>query len=224
MAANPASSHAAGVAGLVLAGGQGLRMGGRDKGLIDFRGKPLAAQVVERLAPQVERVILSANRNAERYAAFCPEVVDDAFAHAVSTDAASADHASKDDRHGGRYDGPLAGLLAGMEAARRHGLPLLAAAPCDMPFLPPDLVARLRQALEGGNDKGAVDLAYASAGDRTQPLVCLLRTALADHLRAWMADGGRKVMDWQRSLNAVEVAFADAGAFRNCNTPEDLEG
>ncbi|MCS6762790.1 MAG: NTP transferase domain-containing protein [Candidatus Protistobacter heckmanni] len=153
MAANPASSHAAGVAGLVLAGGQGLRMGGREKGLIDFRGKPLAAQVVERLAPQVERVILSANRNAERYAAFCPEVVDDAFAHAVSTDASSADHASKDDHHGGRYDGPLAGLLAGMEAAHRHGLPLLAAAPCDMPFLPPDLVARLRQALEGGNDK-----------------------------------------------------------------------
>lgn len=114
----------AGITGLVLAGGLGRRMGGIDKGLQEFRGEPMVAQVIRRFAPQVDALIVNANQNIERYAAFGHPVVPDVITG---------------------YAGPLAGLHAGLNACRT---PLLVTSPCDSPFLPLDLVARLHEALE----------------------------------------------------------------------------
>jgi molybdopterin-guanine dinucleotide biosynthesis protein A len=182
-----------GVSGIVLAGGQGRRMGGVDKGLQPLRGKPMVAWVLERLAPQVDEIIVNANQNLEAYARFGHRVVPDAI---------------------GGFAGPLAGLHAGLCAAMH---PLAATVPCDSPFLPPDLVARLRGALR------ANDLAVARTGDQPHPVFSLVRSSVRAHLEAFLASGGRKIDAWYATLKVVEVAFDDeAQAFRNINTREEL--
>jgi molybdopterin-guanine dinucleotide biosynthesis protein A len=182
-----------GVTGIVLAGGQGRRMGGVDKGLQPLRGKPMAAWVLERLAPQVDEILVNANQNLEAYARFGHRVVPDAI---------------------GGFAGPLAGLHAGLAAAAH---PLAVTVPCDSPFLPLDLVARLRGAL------GANDLAVAKTGDQPHPVFSLVRRAARDHLAAFLAGGGRKIDAWYATLKVVEVPFDDeAEAFRNINTREEL--
>jgi molybdopterin-guanine dinucleotide biosynthesis protein A len=181
------------VTGLILAGGRGSRLGGADKGLIEWRGRPLVAHAVERLAPQVDSLLISANRNRERY---------QALGHPVVADRA-------DD-----FGGPLAGVQAGLAVCET---PLLVTVPCDAPNLPPDLVTRLLAALA---DNAAV--AVAATDDGLQPTFLLCRRALAPALDAWLAGGGHKVADWLRAMNAAVVAFADATAFANFNTPADL--
>jgi molybdopterin-guanine dinucleotide biosynthesis protein A len=186
-----------GVTGIVLAGGQGRRMGGVDKGLQPLRGKPMAQWVIERLAPQVDEIVVNANQNLEAYAAFGYPVL-------------------RDDVAG--FAGPLAGLQAGLRAAQRA---LAVTVPCDSPFLPADLVARLRAALEA---KGA-DLAVAKTGDQAHPVFALVRRAVLPHLEGFLAAGGRKIDAWYATLQVVEVAFDDeADAFRNINTREELAG
>jgi molybdopterin-guanine dinucleotide biosynthesis protein A len=182
-----------GVSAIVLAGGQGRRMGGVDKGLQPLRGRPMIEWVLERLAPQVSEVIVNANQNVERYEKYGHRVVRDEI---------------------GGFAGPLAGLHAGLTAARH---PLAVTVPCDSPFLPPDLVARLRGAL------GAHDLAVAKTGDQPHPVFSLVRRAVLDHLSAFLAGGGRKIDAWYATLKVVEVPFDDeAEAFRNINTREEL--
>jgi molybdopterin-guanine dinucleotide biosynthesis protein A len=181
------------VSGIVLAGGQGRRMGGVDKGLVLLRGKPMAQWVLERLAPQVDEILINANQNLEAYAAFGHRVVPDAI---------------------GGFAGPLAGLHAGLTAARH---PLVVTVPCDSPFLPLDLVARLGKAL------GANDLAVAKTGDQPHPVFSLVRRSVLDHLAAFLSSGGRKIDAWYASLRLIEVPFDDeAEAFRNINTREEL--
>jgi len=182
------------ITGLLLAGGQGRRMGGVDKGLQLLRGKPMAQHVIERFAPQVGELLISANRNIADYEAFGYRVIPDAL---------------------GGYAGPLAGLHRGLSEAAH---PLLATAPCDSPLLPLDLVAQLGAAL----DANCADLAVARAGGRVQPVFCLCRTAVLPGLGTFLEAGGRKVDAWHRQLRVVEVPFADAEAFRNINTREDL--
>jgi molybdenum cofactor guanylyltransferase len=182
------------VTGLVLAGGRGSRLGGVDKGWIEWRGRPLAAHAIERLAPQVDHLLISANRNRERYRA---------LGHAVIADRVAD------------YGGPLAGLQAGLAACTT---PLLATVPCDAPWLPLDLVARLYAALAAGNTLVAV----AETQGRWQPTFLLCRRSAAPALDDWLAEGKRKVADWLRNMNAVAVPFADETAFANFNTPEDL--
>ena len=138
------------VTGIVLAGGMGRRMGGVDKGLVPFQGKPLVAHVLERLRPQVDEILVNANRETDTYARFGYPVVSDAI---------------------GGFAGPLAGLHCGMTAAATE---LVATVPCDSPFLPADLIARLLKALQQ-ND---ADLAVAKTGDQPHPLFCLCRKAL----------------------------------------------
>src|SRR5690242_17563340 len=133
------------VSGIVLAGGLGRRMGGVDKGLKQLRSKPMVQWVLERLAPQVDEIVINANQNAERYRAFGYRVVADEI---------------------GGFAGPLAGLHVGLKVARH---PLLVTAPCDSPFLPTDLVARLRGAL-GGND-----IAVARTGTQPHPVFALVK-------------------------------------------------
>lgn len=183
------------VTGLVLAGGLGRRMGGVDKGLQPFRGEPLVTQVIRRLEPQVDRLMINANQNPDAYAA---------FGYPVQCDLMPG------------YAGPLAGLHAGLSACTT---PLLVSAPCDSPFLAADLVSRLRAALEDAN----ADLACAATGDQTHPVFSLVRRDVLPGLTRFLQDGGRKVSLWHASIKAVVVAFDDeADAFANINTVEEL--
>lgn len=182
------------ITGLILAGGLGRRMGGRDKGLQPFRGKPMAAWAIERLAPQVDALLINANQNLEAYAAFGYPVVPDRIAG---------------------FAGPLAGLHTGLLACET---PLLATAPCDSPFLPEDLVARLRTALEAAG----ADLAVAKTSEQPHPVFSLVRREVLDGLTAFLEAGGRKVDAWYAALKVAEVPFADERAFANINTLEEL--
>ena len=183
------------ITGVILAGGLGRRMGGIDKGLQELRGRPLAAWVVERLAPQVDELLINANQNTERYAAFGHRVVADQIPD---------------------FAGPLAGLHAALTAASH---PLVATAPCDSPFLPADLVSRLFSALTANE----ADLAVARTFDQPQPVFCLCRRSVLPHLTEFLAGGGRKIDRWYTTLKVVEVSFDDeADAFENINTREEL--
>ena len=133
--------------GIVLAGGQGSRMGGVDKGLQAFRGKAMVAHVLERLAPQVGEILVNANRNVEEYARFGHRVIADEIAG---------------------FAGPLAGFERGLAHASP---PLVATVSCDLPFLAHDLVARLRAAL----DAHGAQLAVAKTGDQAHPVFTLMR-------------------------------------------------
>ena len=183
------------VTGIVLAGGQGRRMGGVDKGLVAFRGAPMVAAVIARLAPQVGAIVVNANQNADAYAAFGHRVVPDAV---------------------GGFAGPLAGLHAGLAAVTtRYAVTV----PCDSPFLPHDLVARLGADLEAHD----AELAVARTFDQPHPVFALVRADVRPNLEAFLAEGGRKIDAWYAALRVVEVAFDDeADAFRNINTRDEL--
>ncbi len=187
------------ISGLILAGGRGTRMGHVDKGLQPFRGKPMAAHVLERLAPQVASVAINANQNLDTWLGFGVPVWPD-------------------DTPG--FAGPLAGLEAGM---RRCATPYLLSAPCDSPFVPEDLAQRLFDALQ----REGADLAFAATQEpgkmvQPHPVFCLVRADLQPVLSAYLAAGGRKMDGWYKELKAVEVLFDDADAFRNINTREEL--
>jgi molybdopterin-guanine dinucleotide biosynthesis protein A len=183
------------VTGLILAGGQGRRMGGVDKGLQPLRGKPLVAWVLDRLKPQVAEVIVNANQNQAQYAQLGCRVVGDEI---------------------GGFAGPLAGLQAGLKA---NVHPFLVTVPCDSPFLPLDLVARLHAALVANH----ADLAVAKTGDQPHPVFALVRESLAGDLERFLAGGGRKIDAWYAALKVVEVPFDDEPeAFSNINTPAEL--
>ena len=182
-----------GVTGIVLAGGQGRRMGGVDKGLQLLRDKPMVAHVIGRLAPQVDEILINANQNLEAYGRFGYRVVPDAI---------------------GGFAGPLAGLHAGLGAAKYS---LALTVPCDSPFLPADLFSRLKDKLQKN------DLAVAKTGDQPHPVFSLVRVAVLEHLSKFLSAGGRKIDAWYSTLKIVEVPFDDeADAFRNINTREEL--
>ena len=185
------------ITGLVLAGGQGSRMGGVDKGLTSFRGKALVEHVIARLAPQVDEILVNANRNPEAYARFGHRVIADEIEG---------------------YAGPLAGFERGLAHARGE---LVATVPCDSPFLPADLVTRLRAAL----DSRGADLAVARTGAQPHPVFCLMRRGVHASLREFLASGQRKIDKWYAGLGVVEVAFDDEpDAFANINTRDELAG
>jgi molybdopterin-guanine dinucleotide biosynthesis protein A len=185
------------ITGVILAGGQGRRMGGVDKGLQDLQGRPMVQWVLDRLAPQVGSVLINANRNLARYAGFGCPVLPDRIPD---------------------FAGPLAGLHAALAQA---ATPLILTVPCDSPFLPADLVPRLHAALMADQ----AELAVARAGGRVHRAFCLARRELLPKLDAFLAAGGRKVGLWHDSLNVAEVDFDDeADAFDNINTPEQLAG
>ena len=184
------------ITGLILAGGRGSRMGSVDKGLQPFRGRPMVAHVLTRFQRQVDEVLVNANRNSEDYAAFGYRVIADAV---------------------DGFAGPLAGLHVGMTHASH---PLVATVPCDSPFLPLDLVARLAAAMQKEN----AALAVAKTFDQPHPVFCLVRTNLAPHLQAFLESGQRKIDKWYATLSVVEVAFDEVeAAFSNINTVEELQ-
>ena len=181
--------------GIVLAGGRGSRMGGVDKGLQVLRGKPMAQWVIERFAPQVDEILINANRNLDVYRRAGYRVIPDII---------------------GGYAGPLAGLHRGLRQAAHE---LVATVPCDSPFLPQDLIARLRAALE----RQHAEIAVAKTGDQPHPVFCLCRKSVLPGLGDFLAGGGRKIDAWYSNLKMVEVPFDDqAGAFSNVNTSAEL--
>ncbi|HLX22333.1 MAG TPA: molybdenum cofactor guanylyltransferase MobA [Usitatibacter sp.] len=183
------------VTGLVLAGGQGSRMGGVDKGLQPFRGKAMVAHVIERFAAQVDELLVNANRNPEAYARFGHRVIADEIEG---------------------FAGPLAGFERGLAHASGS---LVVTVPCDSPFLPLDLVARLRAAL----DREDAELAVAKTGDQAHPVFSLMRRGVHASLRDFLSSGQRKIDKWYGALRVVEVPFDDvADAFLNINTREEL--
>jgi molybdopterin-guanine dinucleotide biosynthesis protein A len=195
------------ITGVILAGGRGTRMGGVDKGLQPFRGASMVKHVISRLAPQTGKLMIVANQNLPLYQRFGVPVWPDALPD---------------------FPGPLAGLQTGlMHCDTRY----LVTAPCDSPFLPSDLVARLFDGLTAQE----ADLALAVTGDaaspQSHPVFCLLKTALLPQVTAFLQRGGRRMDAWYQDgrnaqatpLKAVQVHFADEAAFRNINTRQDLQ-
>ena len=183
------------ITGIVLAGGKGTRMGSVDKGLQPLRGRPMVEWVLARFMPQVSEIIINANQNVPVYAKYEHRVVSDQI---------------------GGFAGPLAGLHAGLTAAK---FPLVVTVPCDSPFLPADLVKRL----EAGLQKN--DLAVAKTGNQPHPVFALMKRDVRQSLEAFLASGGRKIDTWYAALKVVEVSFDDeAQAFRNINTLDELRG
>lgn len=182
------------VSAIILAGGAGRRMGGQDKGLIVLNGQALVTHVIQRIAPQVNEILISANRNLPDYQVLGYTVLSDA---------------SPD------LQGPLAGLLSGLRAARYEWV---LSVPCDTPQLPQDLVRQLFAPLLAG----AADISVAQAGERRHPVVMLCRRDLAADLQTSLDAGIRSVHAWQARHRTLAVPFNDAAAFTNLNQPDDL--
>ncbi|HSP59029.1 MAG TPA: molybdenum cofactor guanylyltransferase MobA, partial [Halomonas sp.] len=178
--------------GLILAGGQGRRMGGRDKGLETFAGQPLVLHVLERLEGQVAEVLINANRHLDAYRPLADRVIADA-------------------EEG--FQGPLMGIYSGLRAATT---PWLVVVPCDSPALPHDLVARLVYSI------GEADIAVAFDGERLHPVVALIRTALADDLGEALSAGERKIDRWYARHAWCRMDVSDCPeAFANLNTEDE---
>lgn len=198
------------ITGLLLAGGQGSRMGGVDKGLQLLRGQPLAQHALARLAPQVGPLLISANRHlAEWHALAAP------YAAPVLSDRLS------DAAQG--YAGPLAGFLAGLEHCQT---PWLLSVPCDSPRFPPDLARRLWAAAQAVGAPLAMACAPDAGALRRQPVFCLIAQRLLPSLQQYTAQGGRKIGAWAAAQDCALAAFDQPGddpqAFANANTLDDL--
>ena len=185
--------------GLILAGGRGMRMGQVDKGLQRLQGKAMVAHVLQRLTPQVDRVLINANQNLPSYAAFGVPVYADQLSG---------------------YAGPLAGLQTGL---MQCSTPFLVSAPCDSPFLPLDLVARLHAGLAASAAEIAVACTGPASQRQAQPVFCLVSTSLLPHLTHYLESGGRKFDGWYATLKVAQVHFIDDEAFRNINTINELQ-
>jgi molybdopterin molybdotransferase len=179
-------------------------MGRVDKGLQPFRGGTLVSHVLQRLSPQVESVMINANRNLPAYSALGVPVLPDELTG---------------------FEGPLAGVQTGL---RHCDTELLVTAPCDSPFLPTDLVQRLLDAMQEQD----ADLAVAATletdetgNTHTQlhPVFSLMRKSALPQLDAYLATGGRRMDGWYKSIKVAEVQFNDAAAFRNINTLDELQ-
>lgn len=180
------------ISAVVLAGGCGRRMGGAEKGLTEFRGRPLIAHVADIIRPQAGPFFISANRHLETYAASGARVVPDRWPD---------------------LRGPLAGIASVWTEVTT---PYLLVAPCDMPFLPQDMASRLAEALLSGGGAAVV----RSAG-WVQPLCALMHRNLAAELGRYVEAGGTRATQWWVESHAAQVEFAEAEAFVNINTPEE---
>ncbi len=187
--------------GVVLAGGLARRMGGGDKPMRLLGGRPMLDHALSRLTPQVAAVLLNANGDPARFAAYPLPVVADGL----------PDH-----------PGPLAGILAALDwaAAQRPDLPWIASVPGDSPFIPHDLVARLHAA----RAEAGVPLACARSGGQAHPPIGLWPVALREDLRAALLAGERKIDRWTARHGCAHADWpADpVDPFFNANAPEDL--
>ena len=183
------------ISSIILAGGRATRMGGVDKGLVQLQQKPLIRHVIDRLMPQVDEIIINANRETEQYQALGYPVLQDEAAD---------------------FLGPLAGFSLGLKHAKHD---YLLTVPCDSPLLPLDLTQRLMASLI----ENRADIAVATSDDSAHPVFCLCKKSVLPSLMEYLQQGERRVSAWQKSLNYIEVDFSDITvAFINLNTFEDL--
>jgi molybdenum cofactor guanylyltransferase len=184
------------ITAVILAGGQGRRMGGQDKGLIEFDGKPLAAILVDNLRQQAVDIVINANRNHAQYQQFgCPVISD-----------------QLED-----YQGPLAGFASAMAAVDSAFILTL---PCDGPLLADDYVARF---IASYNENDAT-VQVAFDGERLQPVHAMIKVDLLPSLKNFLDSGDRKIDRWYARHDYARVDFSDcANMFRNINTPADKE-
>lgn len=192
------------ITGLILCGGAGQRMGGRDKGLIEFQGRALVDIAIDRLQPQVQSIMISANRHTDAYQqrGLCV-IQDDGF------------HPNQQ-----RFEGPLAGILSGLHAMQTEWLMVV---PCDCPRFPADIVTRLYRGCQTNTELDScatqnVRAAYV----KDHPVFALIPRAAAPRLETYLASGQRKLGQWLESIGAVAMTVDDAFAFQNMNTPDDL--
>ena len=181
---------------LLLAGGRGQRMGGRDKGLVDWRGRPLIEHLQQRVRPLTDDLIISCNRNHERYAAFADQLVHDD----------SAD-----------YPGPLAGILAGLAAARH---PLLLVLPCDVPGVDDELLSAMRLAERQHSSQPLM----VRQGDFWEPLLCIIQQVHLPALRQAWKQGQRSPRQVMLALGAQALQCVENDQrLANLNTPQLLD-
>ena len=184
------------ITAVILAGGKGRRMAGQDKGLVELDGKPLVRHVLEAMAPQVEHILINANRNLEQYRRLGYPVVQDSL---------------KD------FQGPLAGFLSAMQVVDTPDILFL---PCDGPLLPSDLVERFLTE----RDRTGADIAVAHDGERLQPVYALIPTRLKQDLASFLASGERKIDRWYTGQRMALVDFSDMPEiFRNINTLDERD-
>ncbi len=183
--------------GLVLAGGQGKRLGGRDKAMVFFQARPLISHVLDRLSPQLGRMAISANGDPARFADIGLPVLADRFSD----------------------KGPLAGVHAGLIWATAISAQAVITASVDCPFLPGDLVSRL--ILASGPDHSRP--AFARAGGRDQPTMALWPVGLLPKLEEHLSSGAPpRLAQFLIGQAAMVADFGDTNGFDNINTPEDL--
>jgi len=184
------------ITAVVLAGGQGQRMGGMDKGWVNFQGRPMIHHVLEQISPQVQSVLINANRSLEEYQSLGHQVVEDI-------------------EQG--YHGPLMGMLTGLTHAKTDWVLFV---PCDIPLLPKDVVEKLNEAVA----KNDVDVAVVHDGERLQPVISLMRRSLLPSLDAWLAEGKRKIDRWYMQHRMVVVPFdSPEEDFMNLNTQQEVQ-
>lgn len=182
------------VSGCILAGGQGTRLGGIDKGLVKFGTSTLIEHAINRLSPQVESLIVNANRNTDKYNEFGFPVFRDSNTN---------------------FDGPLQGFYTGLVNTDAD---YVAFTPCDCPFFPLNLVQQLAESLINSH----VQLSMTVAGGRPQPVFAIVSIDLQNSLGKFLENGGRKIRHWVESVKYTTVNFSESMAFDNINTADDL--
>ena len=183
------------ITGVILAGGKARRMGGTDKGLVQFRGKPLIEHVIQAFEPQVGNLLINANRNHEIYKNYGFDIVSDE---------------SED------YCGPLAGILS---ALNKIDTPYLATAPCDTPFISRNIVEKLSLSILSEK----TEISVAHNGDRLQPVFCVMKKDLIISINNYLREGGRKIDQWikQHSVTIVDLS-SEIKCFENFNSKEEI--
>ncbi len=183
------------VTGLILAGGRSSRMQGKDKGLLKLLGRPMIEHVIERLKPQVDTILISANRHIEQYRQYGYQVLVD--------------------KHHD-FRGPLAGISRGLENSNSE---YLLTVPCDGPLLPVDLAQRMLHSLQQHHAQAAL----VFDGHYQQPTYNLLHHSLLDEINHSLQCNEHKLGKWLMDHGAIKVDFcAQKEAFINVNTPDDL--
>jgi molybdopterin-guanine dinucleotide biosynthesis protein A len=193
---NANREHQHEITATIIAGGLGTRMNSTDKALLQWRGRPFIAHIIERLQQQVDRIVVNTNSSASALQALDLPLLPDPFPARC---------------------GPLAGILAGLNFS---ATPLTLFVPCDNPLLSKQLCTRLYDALRDSH----AAIAYARCGEDHHYLYALMRSDLRDSLQRFLQSGERAVRRWYTSENALAVDFSDdIEHFRNFNTPADLE-
>jgi molybdenum cofactor guanylyltransferase len=180
---------------VILAGGKGRRMGGKDKGLVNYQSQPLIAHVLEAISKQAAKIVINANRNRDAYAVYGYPVVEDSLSD---------------------FQGPLAGFLACMASVSSDYILTM---PCDGPLIAPDYLQRMLQAMQSTS----CDIAIATDGERMQPVYALIPVELKDSLQKYLSAGDRKIDLWYKQHQIELVDFSDQKImFTNINSPADL--